>query len=327
MNELPLHPAGAPPLVGEPPAAPPAPPAAPPAPPGTLAFPSRPQVPSSHPRDSDAEVVPLRPREKVKRLKSPLWVRLLRPLAAAATIVGVPAAVVFWLLTSPSFAVHETRFGGANQSRRVPAAWVEHTLRSFEGRNIWQLPLEEVELALHRHPWVAAVGLRKAPPRTLVVSIVERSEAALYRQGGELEFVDSAGALIDRYDPRGGAVDLPILSAGAPSSGEKASLLPAAMALLAELEKAQPTWAAGLSEVEILSEEDFRLFTAELPFPLLVRSGTLADKSRQLQALLSQIRDRYQQVKAVDLRFARRIIVQPMETAAAKAPAKASASS
>ena len=66
-------------------------------------------------------------------------------LMAATAIVGVPAVVVYWLLTSPSFALEQTRFAAASQSRRVPQAWVEQTVRSFEGRNIWQLPLGEVE--------------------------------------------------------------------------------------------------------------------------------------------------------------------------------------
>lgn len=305
--DLPLQPASASPAAAPPPPGG--------SPPGTLAFPSRPYS-GSAPRESEADVLPMRPREKVKRLKTPLWIRLLRPLAAAAAIVGLPAAVVVWLLSSPSFALAETRFGGAGQARKVPHAWVENTLRGYAGRNIWQLPLSEVEASLLRHPWVEAVGLRKAPPRTLVVSIVERSEAALYRRGGIFDFVDQKGRLIDRYDPRGGEVDLPILSGGDPQL-----VLPAAMSFLAELEKVQPVWSAGLSEVEILGEQDFRLFTAELPFPLLVRAGTLEDKTRRLQALLPQIEDRYTEVKAVDLRFARRIIVQPMELPATEPPA------
>lgn len=318
--DLPLQPAGSTPLPppGVPPAAPP---------PGTLAFPNRPAGHSHSLRDSEAEVVPLRPREKLKRLKTPLWIRLLRPLAAAAAIVGLPAMVVAWLLSSPAFELRETRFGAHSESRRVPSAWVESTLHGFAGRNIWQLPLDEVETALRRHPWVEAVGLRKAPPRTLVVSIVERSEAALYRRGHELDFVDREGKLIDRYDPRGGAADLPILSAGDKAAGDPDGQLPAAMLLLAELEVANPNWSAGLSELEILGGDDFRIFTAELPFPLLVRAGTLEDKTRRLQALLPQIKDRYSEVKAVDLRFARRIIVQPTEPPSPVASAKVAASS
>lgn len=293
-----------------------------PAPPGTLPFPSRPAAGSStHPlRETDAEVVPMRPREKVKRLKSPLWVRLLRPLAMALLIVGFPAMAVVWLLTSPSFALQETRFAAFSQSRRVPVRWVENTLQGFQGRNIWQVPLADVEMALRRHPWVESVGLRKEPPRTLVVNIVEKAEVALYRQGSELKFVDERGKVIDRYDPRLGAVDLPIFSGGDPNL-----LLPGAIALLHELETAQPTWS--LSELEILGEHDFRLFVTELPFPLLVRAGTLGEKTRSLQGLLPQMRDRYEKVEAVDLRFARRIIVQPMETPATTAKAGAAASS
>ena len=262
----------------------------------------------------------MRPREKVKRLKSPLWVRLLRPLAMALLIVGLPAMAVVWLLTSPSFALQETRFAAFSQSRRVPVRWVETTLQGFQGRNIWQVPLADVEMALRRHPWVESVGLRKEPPRTLVVNIVEKAEVALYRQGSELKFVDERGKVIDRYDPRAGAVDLPIFSGGDPNL-----LLPGAIALLHELETAQPMWS--LSELEILGEHDFRLFVTELPFPLLVRAGTLGEKTRSLQGLLPQMRDRYEKVEAVDLRFARRIIVQPMETPATTAKAGAAASS
>lgn len=324
MNELdlPLHPSEPPQPPQSPQSAqPPQPPFQ--APPGTLAFPQRVHPGTPGPlRESDAEVLPMRPREKVKRLKAPLWIRLLSPLMAATAIVGVPAVVVYWLLTSPSFALEQTRFAAASQSRRVPQAWVEQTVRSFEGRNIWQLPLGEVESALEKHPWVAAVGLLKAPPRTLVVQIVERSEVALYRQGQELQFVDGEGKLIDRYDPRGSSADLPILS-----GGDTAFLLPSAMSLLRELEAAQPGWSAGLSELEILGAQDFRLYTAELPFPLLVRAGTLGDKTRRLQALLPQIVDRYPHLEAVDLRFARRIILQPMEGTEVKAHAKAPARS
>ena len=40
---------------------------------------------------------------------------------------------------------------------------------------------------------------------------------------------------------------------------------------------AAPAWARTLSEVEILGDEDYRLFLGALPFPLIVRRGTFAN--------------------------------------------------
>ena len=84
-----------------------------------------------------------------------------------------------------------------------------------------------------------------------------------------------------------------------------------ALEIVREIEVAGPSWREGLSEVEILGPEDFRVWSAALPFPLLVRSGTLTAKTSYLEALLPQVARRYGRVEAVDLRFARRIIVQP----------------
>ena len=70
-------------------------------------------------------------------------------------------------------------------------------------------------------------------------------------------------------------------------------------------------WHRGLSEIDILGRQDFKIFTTDLPFPLLVRGGTVEHKARRLKTLLPQIVDRYGPEAQVDLRFARRIIVQP----------------
>ncbi len=99
-------------------------------------------------RDGDAEVLPMRPREKVKRLKSPLWIRLLRPLAAAAADRRpAGATVVVWLLSSPSFALRETRFSagqpkpaGADRLGRAHAARLRRAAISGSCRSTTSKP-------------------------------------------------------------------------------------------------------------------------------------------------------------------------------------------
>ncbi len=112
-------------------------------------------------------------------------------------------------------------------------------------------------------------------------------------------------------DPNVGVVDLPLISIAAqhPPADEEAAVLRPAVQLLSEIDEVGTSWIAGLSEVEVLGAEDFRLHTSALPFPVLVRIGTLNLKARRLEELLPHI-ERYG-AAAVDLRFARRIIVQP----------------
>lgn len=284
----------------------------------------------------EAEVLPFRrspAARRVRRMRRHWIVRWLQPLAIAVCIVATPVSVLAWGSRSPHFDVDEVRLSADSPSERVDAAWVRARLTPFEGRNLWRLDLEGAAREVEKHPWVDDVGIRKQPPSTLVVRVVERREAALYRDPSGLWYVDTRGrpvAPLGNGEERGG---LPILVPGVerPHSGETktgettssstapSSPLPArgiespelraAVELLEELRAAGPAWTAGLDEVEILSTRDFRVRTASLPFPLLVRAGTVAERSRRFAALLPWI-ERLGELEAVDLRFARRIVVE-----------------
>ena len=135
--------------------------------------------------------------------------------------------------------------------------------------------------------------------------LVERQPAALYRALDGLAWVDDTGRLIEPVDfsrPQSG-LDLPILSGPEDQIG-------AALELLSEIDTTGAGWAPGLSEVEILGASDFRLHTTALPFPLVVRQGSLASQSRHLRALLPRLSASAGRIDAVDLRFARRIIIK-----------------
>lgn len=271
------------------------------------------------PRAAD-EAAPLRPwrdpepvrRHRGRRIRHsrlPLFLRLLRSFATALAIVGGPVLITLWIFRSPVFAVDalDVEIEGAG---RVSDAWVRGTLRPVRGWNLPRLPLAWVDRQLRRHPWVASTALTKELPDRLGVRVVERREVALMRGGSEegeaFWYLDEDGEPIAPYEASDGEVDLPLVSAA--SSGND---LTPALALFDEIEDVAPPWAGGLSEIEMLGDEDFRLWSAELPFPLLVRSGTLAEKTAYLEELLPEITRRYDDVEAVDLRFARRIILQP----------------
>jgi hypothetical protein len=132
---------------------------------------------------------------------------------------------------------------------------------------------------------------------------------------GRLYYADTAGR--------------PIVPVGSPDEARQAGLLEVrfshpmsggmtgALEVAAELGRVRPDWAGALTRIEVLGEEDFRLHTAALRFPLLVTRGQVGPKIRRLEELLPELESRYPSIAAVDLRFSRRIVVQPAAPGAA----------
>ena len=234
--------------------------------------------------------------------RSPLrqW---LEPFAKALLIVTIPTAAVAWLMTAPQFALQEIR---VETGDRVSERWVRQALRPLIGRNLPLISLEEADSLVRRHPWLRGCDLRKNLPSGLTVQVTEKRAVALLREGRDLHYLDARGERITGFDPATEAADLLLIS-----RAQAVMDLQPAVQMVEEIERVAPPWSAGLSEIEVVGERDFRLHTTELPFPLLVRAGTLAEKSSRLEELLPSIRGRYGALAAIDLRFARRIIVQP----------------
>ncbi len=273
---------------------------------------AEPRIRVSRQLDETDVLSPVRRRVgKLRRSRRSLLRRSIKPFLAALAIVGAPTAMVAWMMTSPRFALRELSI---STGERVPQAWVRQALGPLAGENLPLLPLARAERLLHAHPWVLGADLRKDLPGRLAVRVTEKQAVALLRDGTDLYWVDADGTRIARFDPAAPATDLPLLSLTdlrIERAADEAAALRAAVRLLAEIEEVEPTWAAGLSEIEVLGEEDFRIYTATLAVPVLVRTGTLNHQARRLEELLPHIVERYGAAAAIDLRFARRIIVQP----------------
>lgn len=254
---------------------------------------------------AEAKVLPFRrPTGAVRVRRRHLLRTLVAPLTKALALVGTPLAAGFWLFGSPTFALHAVEVDG---NRRVPAAWVERALEPLGGVNLLRLSLPAVERVVAANPWVAAVTIDKKLPDRLRLSIAEREPAALLRTATGLVVLDRDGRQIAPYAPGLVTGDMLLVSVGAVSEVD----LGGALAVAAELERAAPDWAATLSEVQLLTDDDFRLFLGALPFPVAVRLGTLAERLPTLRALLPELEERYPGIESVDLRFERRIVFQP----------------
>ncbi len=263
-----------------------------------------------------ARVLDFRRRGAPPRRRRPsLLAKLVRPLAVALVLVALPLGVAAWVLSAPRFQLREIGIEAVERGgRRVSELWVRQALATFQGKNLVLLSLAEVTERLQRNPWIASVEVEKKLPDRLEVGFSERRPVALLMRGSRLAYADAKGAPIAPISTPGELeearrIGLLVVSFAHPQlrSGGVAR----ALSVAGELGRVQPDWAAKLSRIEVLGEEDFRLHTAELPFPLLVRRGEVAAKVQPLEGLLPEMLGRYPKIDAVDLRFSRRIVVQP----------------
>ncbi len=232
-----------------------------------------------------------------------LALRLLGPFAGALLAVGAPAALGWWALTGPEFAIREIAVEG---TRRVSDEWVRQRLQPLHGRHLLLLGLDAVEPRLEAEPWIRAVTVAKEPPSRLVVRVHEHRPAALLRSAGGLFYLDGEGGVIAPFDARGDASGLLVVSVAAGARLD----LERALGLVEELERLRPEWAAGLSEIEVASDRDYRLYTEALPFALFVSRDRLAPAAQRLPPLVAEILRRYPGTGAVDARFTNQIVIQ-----------------
>jgi cell division septal protein FtsQ len=252
-----------------------------------------------------------------RRRRNPLLL-LARPLAVAVLVVLLPIGLTVWVLTSRSFGLADVVVEG--RAERVTPDWVRQALAPYRGKNLVRLPLSEAAAALQKNPWIESVELQKELPGRLRVAFRERRPTALLRGSGghgDLMYADPDGQPIVPVDSLPDARKAGLLEVY--FSRPVAGGMTGALAVAGELGRVRPDWAGALTRIDVLGEEDFCLHTDALPFPLLVTRGEVGPKARRLEELLPELLRRYPVIEAVDLRFSRRIVVQP------GAPARAGA--
>ncbi len=253
-----------------------------------------------------------------RRKRRPLWLLLGAPLAGALSLVGAPAVLVVWVLHSsrPSRSARSTIEG----SPRVPRGWVEQALAPLRRRAIccgcaWTTCARACCAIRGWRP----PTLDKELPRRLRVRVRERRAAALWRSGASLAYLDAQGHAIGPWSPLGEERSADRRGAGigrTRRAGRGARGRRRARAHGAGLGR-DAVGSRGAGGGRLPSH------LGAVPFPLVVRAGTLELGARRLQALLPEISRRYSRVEGVDLRSERRIVIEPAAVpAGAGAPAQ-----
>ncbi len=243
----------------------------------------------------DKEPSFLRRPQAVPRKRRPAALRLL--LLAALGLASAAGLAKF--ASSSRFALTRYDVSGNTRARTEE---ILVALASWKGRNLLALDLEPLASRLGRHPWIERVTLAKRFPDGLAVRVTERRALALYRDGESFSWVGADGRLIANYDPRLDRTAYVILS------GERRAL-PEAVGLLEDLRAARPEYFAALSEIASLPDGGFGMMDAIFRRPVRVLRADAPEKVRALLEARSFVESRGWEARAIDLRFADRVIL------------------
>ncbi len=161
------------------------------------------------------------------------------------------------------------------------------------GDHLLFLDLDAMGAALGRHPWVKTVRVRRAWPPAVVVTIHERTAAALVDLGG-LYLVEEDGNVFKRAEA-GDGLDLPVITGIA--RNEYVQRRAAVEPLLRSALELARTWREGgrdvqarLSEIHVDASDGTTLYVGEQGTQVRLGSGDLPAKLARLDKMLSVLR-------------------------------------
>jgi len=228
-----------------------------------------------------------------RKKKAPIAGFVAAGLVAACAIFGL-----FRFVSGSRFAVARFDVSG---NTRVRTEEVLDVLSGWSGRNLVTLDLAPLATRLAEHPWIDRVTLSKRFPDGLVIRVVERRAVALYRDAERFWWVGAGGIVIGPYDPRRDRAEYVILT------GERRAL-PDAVGLLDDLRAACPEYFAALSEIASLPDGGFGMMDSIFRRPVRVLRADAPEKVRALLEARGFVESRRWEARAIDLRFADRIV-------------------
>jgi cell division protein FtsQ len=225
--------------------------------------------------------------------------RILRSAVVAALLL-LGGFGLYRFLGGSLFALHRFDIFGNERARTEE---ILKALEPWRASNLVTLDLAPLAGQLQRLPWIERVTLSKKFPDGLTVRVVELKAIALLREGGKLWWLDARGQPIAPYDPRADRAEYVLVT------GER-DALPEAVALLEDLRVRRPEYFSALSEIAALPDGGFGMMDSIFRRPVRVLRWDASEKISALVKARSLIESRGWEARAIDLRFADRIVLE-----------------
>jgi cell division septal protein FtsQ len=219
--------------------------------------------------------------------------------ALAAVLVATAAAGLSRFFGGSLFALQRIEVSG---NRRARTEEILRAVVPWRSSNLLSLDLAAIARAVRTHPWIERVTLSKRLPDGLSIRVTEKKAVALYRDASRLWWLSSEGRPIAPYDPRADSAEYVLVS------GDTRAL-PDAVALLDDLRSAPAEYFSALSEISALPDGGFGIMDTIFRRPVRVLRRDAPAKIRALLEARSFIESRGWEARAIDLRFADRIVL------------------
>jgi cell division septal protein FtsQ len=238
-------------------------------------------------------------RARTATARKPRRPRTLR-LAGAAALALLAVFGVGRFLAGPRFALRRFDVSGNTRTRTEDILGI---VSAWRGSNLVALDLAPIASRVAAQPWIERATLAKRFPDGLAIRVTERKAVALFREDGRFWFVGAEGNLIAPNDTRRDRTEYVILT------GERRTLSEA-VGLLEDLRSALPEYVAALSEIASLPDGGFGMMDSIFRRPVRVLRWDAPEKISALVKARGLIESRGWEARAIDLRFADRIVLE-----------------
>jgi cell division protein FtsQ len=179
------------------------------------------------------------------------------------------------------------------------------------GENLLTLDLEGVYENLHSSAWIRSVSMRKELPDTLVIRLEESRPVALLQSAEGLFVVDSEGLLLERVS-EAPVYFLPVIVHQGADGSEEFSEAVKLASVINDIKEAR---AVELVEIAGLEDGSRNMVVRLDGVDIRVGEGSYREKLLRYFELSREIGRRNINVDYIDLRFANRVVVKPLEEA------------
>jgi cell division protein FtsQ len=248
------------------------------------------------------------------------------------TVVGAAAltASVFcvrYALYSPQMLLLKPDQIDVNGNRNVASEDIQKLFASDRNHSVLRIPLETRRNQIQAIPWVEEASVQRILPNHVRVEITERTPVAFFRNGSELTLIDAHGVLLER--PDGEDIHFPIITGMSENlpREDRERRMQAYLEFMKDIELVKPGSADRVSEISLENPRDLSAVLTGLGSDSAIPAVTVhfgqsdfTGKYRTLVDNFAQWQASAGPVHAIDLRYARQVVVNPdTSTSAVKA--------
>jgi cell division protein FtsQ len=244
------------------------------------------------------------------------WIRLLQGVVIVAAL-GLLAMAGF---AAQSFLLHDRHFLlqsadniQVNGNRVVTRSQALAFFAPDLGHSIFHVPLAKRQSQLEQIQWVRSATVMRLWPNRLRVTVAERTPVAFALDGNTVRLVDDRGVLLDLPDAVAQHYSFPVLTgiAAADPLSIRAARIEMYLQFAHALDAEGGHISSTLSQVDLSDPEDIRAIFLDAVREPLVHFGDSDYLARYqaYQAHLSAWLQQYPQLRSVDMRYGKQVVL------------------